>query len=164
MCPQEKALISSDENSSRVRLLPPPRLTVTRRGTCKGMANFCRRMQFPGMRGLHISRKELSPLSLGQTLHRETPSSCWAISFQLCLNMAVYSFMKAALTASSPPLPPTCSSLWIPDPRAFVSSFPGGVLCSTDLKFGPSEAGRRAQLALVPSLAAVPSVGQSKPV
>lgn len=115
------------------------------------------------MGGLHISRKGLSPLSLGQALRRETPSSCWAISFQLCPNIPVYSFMKAALTAPSPPLPPTCSSLLIPDPQTFVSPFPGGVLRSTDLKFSPSEAGRRAQLALVSPLAAVPCVGQAKP-
>lgn len=34
----------------------------------------------------------------------------------------------------------------------------------TDLKFSPDEAGRRAQLALVSPLAAVPSVGLAKPV
>lgn len=117
LCPRAKALISSDETSSPSPASPPPpSLTVTQRGTCEGTANFCRRMQLPGARGLHVSCKELSPLSLGQALRGETPSSCWAISFQLCPNIAVYSFTEAAPTAPSPPLPPTCSSLSIPDP------------------------------------------------
>lgn len=93
MCPRAKALISSDEISSPSPASPPPpSLTVTQRGTCEGTANFCRRMPLPGARGLHVSRKELSPLSLGQALRGETPSSCWAISFQLCPSIAVYSF------------------------------------------------------------------------
>lgn len=136
----------------------PPQPDCNPEGNLRGDGQLLPQGTATGGGGLHVSCKGLSPLALGQGLLRETPSSCWAISFQLCPSIAAYSFTKAALAAPSPPLPPTCSSLSIPDPRTFVYSFPGGVLRSADLKFSPGEAGRRAQLA------AVPRVGQAKPM
>lgn len=81
--------------------LSPTSLTVTRRGNCEGM-DSCHRMQFPGVGGDFKFPVKGSLVSLGQAHSRETPSSCQAISFQLCPNTTVYSSMKAALTVPSP--------------------------------------------------------------
>lgn len=159
MCPRVKALISSDKFLLRAKLPFPtfPRPDCNPEGNLQGDGQAQPQDAAIRGEGLHVSCKVLSPLSLGQALCRETPSSCWVVSFQLGPSITVYSFMKAALPLLfSLPLVQVCrypihEHLFPPSLEEFCTA----LTSSSAL----AEAGRRAQLALISPLAAVPCVG-----